>query len=82
VRWRRTGFGEEVLGGDDLLNRVYKEKLTQPNPDVQFVQCVQEQRPASPDFATAVRAHAIVDALYRSADAGGTPVDVVDPVSR
>ena len=82
VRWRRTGAAEEELGGDGLLARVYEAGLTEPNPDVQFIRCVQEGRPASPGFATAVRAHAIVDALYVSAAAEGAPVTVIDPLGR
>jgi hypothetical protein len=49
---------------------------------VQFIQCVQEQRPASPNFATAVRAHAVVDALYRSAADDGVPALVTDPLGQ
>src|SRR5207302_9686575 len=82
VRWRRTGAAEEELSGDSLLARVYEAGLTDPNPDVQFIRCVQEGRPASPNFATAVRAHAIVDALYRSAASDGTSVAVTDPMDQ
>jgi predicted dehydrogenase len=35
------------------------------------VRAVVEGRPAHPDFATAVEAHRVVDAMYRSAAAGG-----------
>ena len=82
VRWRHTSGSEEELSGDALLARVYEQKLTEPNPDLQFIRCVQEQRPAAPDFAVAVRAHAVVDALYQSAAADGTPVVVTDPLGR
>jgi predicted dehydrogenase len=38
--------------------------------DYAFLRCVLESRPAFPDFRTALRAHVVVDACYRSA-AGG-----------
>jgi hypothetical protein len=76
VRWCRTGSAEKELAGDELTSSVYAHGLTAPNPDMQFIECVREHRPASPNFATAVRAHAVVDALYRSAAGGGAPIPV------
>lgn len=35
--------------------------------DLSFLRCVHEGRPAFPDFRTALRAHEVVDACYRSA---------------
>jgi predicted dehydrogenase len=49
---------------------------TPPNPDGAFVAAAREGRSASPDFAVALRAHEVVDALYRSAALGGTPCAV------
>lgn len=46
------------------------------NPDVAFVQAVLGNAPAWPDFDTAVDAHGIVDAMYRSADANGATVEL------
>jgi hypothetical protein len=37
---------------------------------------VRQGRSASPDFAVVLRAHRLVDAVYRSAADGGAPVDV------
>jgi predicted dehydrogenase len=82
VRWCRTGSAEEELGGDELVERVYRHGLSSPNPDAQFIECVRDHRPASPDFATAVRAHAVVDALYRSAADEGAPTLVTDPLGQ
>jgi predicted dehydrogenase len=48
----------------------------QGNPDGAFARAAAEGRRAAPDFQVAVRAHELVDAMYRSAAAGGTPVDV------
>ena len=41
------------------------------NPDGEFVKAVVEGRAAHPDFATAVEAHRVVDAMYRSAAGDG-----------
>jgi len=65
--------------GEALLARADELGLTQVNPDGDFVVAVAEGRPASPDFADALRAHVIVDAAYRSAAAGGSPVEVPAP---
>jgi hypothetical protein len=46
------------------------------NADGEFIRAVIEGRPANPDFATAVKAHRIVDAMYRSATADGSMVAV------
>ena len=47
------------------------------NPDEAFVRSVIDGRPATPDFATALAAHRVVDAMYRSALSSGDSV-VVD----
>ncbi len=39
--------------------------------DLAFLRCVHEGRPAFPDFRTALRAHEVVDACYRSARGAG-----------
>jgi len=41
------------------------------NPDGEFIAAIREGRPAAPGFGEAVAAHRIVDAIYRSARAGG-----------
>ena len=46
--------------------------------DYAFLRCVFEGRPAFPDFRTALRAHEVVDACYRSA-AGGREERVANP---
>ena len=46
--------------------------------DLSFLRCVHEGRPAFPDFRTALRAHEVVDACYRSA-AGGLELLVREP---
>lgn len=46
--------------------------------DLAFLRCVHEGRPAFPDFRTALRAHEVVDACYRSAQGAGE-VRVANP---
>jgi predicted dehydrogenase len=76
VRWVRSGEAEQVLEGAALVAAVREQGLVVDNPDVDFVDAVAAGRPATPDFNTAVRAHELVDAAYRSAAAGGAPVAI------
>jgi predicted dehydrogenase len=76
VRWQRPGIGPETLQGDGLLARVEELGLTCPNPDGAFVAAVAASAPASPDFSIALRAHTVVDAVYRSAADGGTAIAI------
>ncbi len=46
------------------------------NPDAEFVRAVLAGTPATPDFAEAVKAHRIIDAMYASAANGGESVSV------
>jgi predicted dehydrogenase len=46
--------------------------------DYAFLRCVLEERPAFPDFRTALAAHEVVDACYRSAE-GQMEVRVTEP---
>jgi predicted dehydrogenase len=74
VRWTQTGQGEQVLDGADLLAALVPALPEGGNPDGEFLAAVAEGRPASPAVGEALRAHRLVDALYRSAAADGTPV--------
>jgi predicted dehydrogenase len=76
VRWSRPGEGERVVSGAELTTEVQGRGLATGNPDGAFLQAVAADGPAWPDLATAVRAHEVVDAAYRSAAAGGAPVAV------
>ncbi|HEY8524931.1 MAG TPA: Gfo/Idh/MocA family oxidoreductase [Acidimicrobiales bacterium] len=78
VRWRRADGPEHEVAGEALLAEVAHRGLDHGNPDGAFVEAVAAGRPAWPDFATALRAHVVVDAAYRSAAAGGAPVAVPD----
>jgi predicted dehydrogenase len=74
VRWQLTGEPEQVLEGTDLLEALDPPLPDGGNPDGEFVEAVAAGRQASPDVGEALRAHLVVDALYRSAAADGAPV--------
>lgn len=77
IRWTTAGDGAEtVLEGGDLVAEARTRGFGGLNPDRAFVEAVLTGGPASPSFADAVRAHQIVDAVYASATAAGTPVTV------
>ena len=68
-----------VLEGDALFEYAPSPDgahAGQGNPDGAFVRAARERRPATPDFTVAVRAHELVDAMYRSAANGGQPIAV------
>lgn len=81
VRWSRTGQAPESLGGPALGERVWGLGLAKVNPDEAFLDAVVAGTSTGPDFATAVRAHVVVDAAYRSAADGGVPVAVASAAS-
>ena len=78
VTWVRPGDGSGSLEGDALFDAVRERHDGQlPNQDRGFVEAVASGVPSGhPDLATAVRAHVVVDGIYRSAAAGGDAVDV------
>jgi len=65
-RLRRELFAAHGITRDDFIFYQYVA-------DRAFVHAVREQRPGQPDFRDAAHAHAIVEAAYRSAAAGGVP---------
>lgn len=72
---RRELFASFGVTRDDLLFYQYVA-------DRAFVHAVRDGTPARPDFADAQRAHAIVEAAYRSAADGGMPVTPPGPGAR
>lgn len=74
VRWITTGGDERVVEGDGLEQACVERGIGFGNPDGAFVRAVSTGSAASPCFADAVRAHRLVDAVYRSAATGGAPV--------
>ena len=79
LRWQRPGQAPEELRGDALLERVASLGITREIPDGAFVRAVATGRRAEPTFADALRAHRVVDAAYRSAHAGGSPISIPAP---
>ena len=80
VTWEyRAGAGEQSVGPDQM-NRAESLGVVLPgNPDVAFVDAVRTARHASPDIRAVLRAHLLVDAVYRSADAGGAAITLPEP---
>jgi predicted dehydrogenase len=79
VRWTRTGQDSGTLEGRDLGQQVWEAGLAPVNPDEGFLDAVTRGATIGPDFESALRAHVVVDAAYRSAAEGGTPVAVPPP---
>ena len=79
LHWERTG---EVgsLEGDELRSWLADRGVTPTIAEDDFLRRVRcgdgGGEPAGPTFADALRAHELVDAIYRSAASGGAPVDV------
>ena len=69
VSWTNSDGSEGSVGGDDLTQ-------SNDNPDGEFIHSIIEGRTASPGFDVALRAHQVVDAMYRSAAAAGSPITV------
>jgi predicted dehydrogenase len=65
-----------VLDGDGLVAAVSAAGLPITNSAANFLTAIEQGRPPAPDFREALAAHRIVDAIYRSAEAGGVPVAV------
>lgn len=78
VTWTRPDGEHGALDGEALVAAVSARHDGQlPNQDRSFVEAVASGRAGpDPDFRTALRAHRVVDAVYRSAAAGGAPVAV------
>ncbi|HZT67969.1 MAG TPA: Gfo/Idh/MocA family oxidoreductase [Acidimicrobiales bacterium] len=78
VCWTRADGSEGRLEGGALAQRagpIDSGGYAGPgNPDGSFVRAARSGVPAAPDFSTALAAHEVVDAMYRSAGEGGVPV--------
>ncbi|MGI8810534.1 MAG: Gfo/Idh/MocA family protein [Acidimicrobiales bacterium] len=74
VTWQWKGEPPQTVG--DHAVPFPPALLAGSNPDAAFIAAVEESREAEPDFRTALRAHHLVDAAYRSAAADGAAVDL------
>ena len=78
VTWTRADGDAGALDREPLFAAVIERHGGRlPNQDRAFVEAVASGVPGpDPDVRTALRAHEVVDAVYRSAAAGGDAVDV------
>ncbi len=74
VTWTDSDGATVTLTGDELQTAADEFREAGDNPDGDFVRAVVDNRRAAPDLHVAVEAHRVVDAMYRSAAGGGTPV--------
>ncbi len=80
VRWQFTGEDEQSLEGDALRDALRARGDDAVNPAAAFLAAAKDGTPADPDFAAALPALRLADAIYASADAGG--VLISDPYAR
>lgn len=78
LTWTRPEGDGGSIEGEELFAAVAdRHDGILPNQDRGFVEAVASGVAGDhPDLRTAVRAHEVVDAVYRSADAGGAPIAV------
>ena len=77
VTWTRPGEHGSLEGGELFSAVAERHDGRSPNQDAGFVEAVASGEPGPhPDFETALRAHVVVDGVYRSAEAGGAAVEV------
>jgi predicted dehydrogenase len=74
VAWTDSDGAVGELSGDALVEATTTLLDGPSNPDGAFVAAAERREPATPDFAVAVRAHEVADAIYRSAATGGSAV--------
>jgi predicted dehydrogenase len=73
LSWERDDGSTGRLEGDELVAQAEALAGDDLNPDGAFLRAVRAGRRCTPDFATAVRAHEVTEAMYDSARAGGAP---------
>jgi predicted dehydrogenase len=74
VQWTDTDGGGGALEGHPLQDAARQVRDSPENPDEAFLTAVLRGERATPDLHTALAAHRVVDAMYRSAAAGGTSI--------
>lgn len=80
IKWQRAGSPVQRLRGSELVDHAVELGIDRANADGDFIAAVADGRPASPDFGDALRAHVLVDAIYRSARDAAV-VDIPSPGS-
>jgi myo-inositol 2-dehydrogenase/D-chiro-inositol 1-dehydrogenase len=82
VGWELQAGHAEERAGNGVVSELQTRGWAIPgNADVAFVEAAALGGRASPDFADALRAHCLADAVYRSAETGGLPVVTGTPYS-
>jgi predicted dehydrogenase len=76
VRFQLTGEPEQCLEGAGLREALRARGDDVANPATAFLAAVRAGTRAEPDFAAALPAHRLADAVYASADAGGARVEL------
>lgn len=76
VEWHDADGTSGSLEGADLLERTGPLAYGATNPDVAFIYAVANNTPAFPAVTTALQAHVVVDAMYRSAANNGATVTI------
>ncbi|MEY2448401.1 MAG: hypothetical protein QOH79_1877 [Acidimicrobiaceae bacterium] len=76
VEWTTTGNAPVRLDFAELEAEAERRGAILGNPDAAFIDAVVKGEPAWPSFTDALRAHVLADAAYRSAAAGGAPIQV------
>ena len=69
LRWQRTAPNGEEKGcieGEALTDWLDARTIAHPWPEATFLRAIQNGEPARPDFSDALRAHRVVDAIYRA----------------
>ena len=79
VVWVDSDGTSGSLAGAELVTATRSMAHGHPNPDAAFLLAVHRHERAFPDAETALTAHLVVDAMYRSAAADGDPVRVGSP---
>ena len=67
-----TGREPSVLEGSALVDEARRRGADVGNPDRAFLRAAAIGEPAWPSFDVALRAHVVVDAIYRAAELGAT----------
>lgn len=79
---RQTSEGEELLANDELVRWLLDRGVALASAEQEFLVAVRRVLDGGPvervrpDVHDALRAHQVVDAVYRSAAAGGVPVEL------
>ena len=77
VHWTRPGGDEGSVGGAELVAALDGGGLGPcATPTRRSSRPCGDGAPADPDFASALRAHLLADALYRSAAEGGSSLTI------